>query len=247
MSRPLIDPTRGVRHAEDTSRQNSRPGPRRRRPCAHFVRRISQRADADGDRPRPGPQRPGLLDSLNPAVVLPAAFSPVAAGGVARPINGWVKFCRIYPDECRVDARERDVIRLTPEVWRTVNEINTAVNAAIKPLTDAEHWNELDRWDLAEDGSGDCEDYQLLKRRQLAMAGLPRRAMLMTVVLDERNEGHAVLMLRTDRGDFILDNKRDEILSWHRTGYVYVKRESHLDQSWVSLNHVSGIGQTASR
>jgi predicted transglutaminase-like cysteine proteinase len=79
------------------------------------------------------------------------------------------------------------------------------------------------------------------------MMGIPRRAMVMTVVLDERNDGHAVLMLRTDRGDLILDNKRDEILSWHRTGYVYVKRESQTDLSWVSLNHVSGVGTTASR
>ena len=32
----------------------------------------------------------------------------------------------------------------------------------------------------------------------------------MTVVIDEQGEGHAVLMVRTDRGDFILDNKRME-------------------------------------
>ena len=175
------------------------------------------------------------------------AYAPVATGGSARPIAGWVRFCRIYVDECRTDPTERDMVRLTPSLWRAVNEVNSAVNAAIRPLTDVEHWGELDRWDLAEDGTGDCEDYQLLKRRKLTMMGIPRRAMVMTVVLDERNDGHAVLMLRTDRGDLILDNKRDEILSWHRTGYVYVKRESQTEQAWVSLNHVSGVASTASR
>lgn len=193
-------------------------------------------------------QRPGILGSLGDrGGLLPAAYTPVAAGGNARPIAGWVRFCRIYVDECRIDPAERDMVRLTPALWRTLNEINAGVNAAIRPLTDVEHWSELDRWDLAEDGAGDCEDYQLLKRRKLAMLGVPRRAMVMTVVLDEKNEGHAVLMVRTDRGDLILDNKRDEILSWHRTGYVYVKRESQTDASWVSLNHVSGVGVTASR
>lgn len=193
-------------------------------------------------------QRPGLIaGSDSRAVALPVAYTPVASGGSARPIAGWVRFCRTYVDECRTDPGEQDVVRLTPSLWRAVNEVNSAVNAAIRPLTDVEHWGELDRWDLAEDGTGDCEDYQLLKRRKLTMLGIPRRAMVMTVVLDERNEGHAVLMLRTDRGDFILDNKRDEILSWHRTGYVYVKRESQTEQAWVSLNHVSGVGTTASR
>lgn len=193
-------------------------------------------------------QRPAILGSLGDrGGLLPAAYAPVAAGGSARPIAGWVRFCRIYVDECRIDPTERDVVRLTPALWRTLNEINAGVNAAVRPVTDVEHWAELDRWDLAEDGAGDCEDYQLLKRRKLAMLGVPRRAMVMTVVLDEKNEGHAVLMVRTDRGDLILDNKRDEIMSWHRTGYVYVKRESQTDTSWVSLNHVSGVGVTASR
>ena len=68
-----------------------------------------------------------------------------------------------------------------------------------------------DRWDLAEDGSGDCEDFQLLKRKLLAQSGLPRRAMRMTVVIDEKGEGHAVLTLLTDRGDLVLDNKTSAV------------------------------------
>jgi predicted transglutaminase-like cysteine proteinase len=56
----------------------------------------------------------------------------------------------------------------------------------------------------------------LLKRKLLAERGLPRRAMRMTVVLDENRAGHAVLMVRTDRGDFILDNQRATVLPWGR-------------------------------
>ena len=58
------------------------------------------------------------------------------------------------------------------------------------------------------------------------MRGLPRRAMRMTVVIDELGEGHAVLMVRTDQGDYILDNKTSSILPWDETGYVFIKRES---------------------
>ena len=61
---------------------------------------------------------------------------------------------------------------------------------------------------------GDCEDFQLLKRRMLVERGLSRRAMRMTVVIDELGEGHAVLTVRTDRGDYILDNKTSGGVAW---------------------------------
>ena len=102
-----------------------------------------------------------------------------------------------------------------------------------------------DRWDLAEDGQGDCEDFQLLKRTLLAEDGLPRRALRMTVVIDEQDEGHAVLMVRTDRGDFILDNKRMSVLPWAQTGYVFVKRESQNGVGWVSLGRAVSPAATA--
>ena len=72
---------------------------------------------------------------------------------------------------------------------------------------------------------GDCEDYQLVKRKCLVEAGFPRRALGMAVVIAEEGAWHAVMVGRTNRGDFILDNKRDVILPWHKTGYTYIKRE----------------------
>ena len=84
-------------------------------------------------------------------------------------------------------------------------------------------------------GKGDCEDYRLLKRRILAEQGLSRRAMRMTVVIDEEGGGHAVMMVRTDRGDLILDNRRPAILPWTQTGYVYIKAEGQDGMEWVSL------------
>jgi predicted transglutaminase-like cysteine proteinase len=104
-----------------------------------------------------------------------------------------------------------------------------------------------DRWDLPTDGRGDCEDFQLLKRKLLAEAGLPRRAMRMAVVVDDEGQGHAVLMIRTDRGDFVLDNKVSTVLPWHRTGYIFVKRESEESIGWVSLGGQSSPVVTANR
>jgi predicted transglutaminase-like cysteine proteinase len=161
--------------------------------------------------------------------------SKLAGTGKANPTPAWIDFCRRRPSECTIDPAEPKVIALTPDVWRMLVTINRAINRRIKPITDLKHWGVVDRWDIPDDGWGDCEDYQLLKRKLLAEQGLPRRAMRMTVVQDDKGEGHAVLMIRTDRGDFILDNQRAPILPWTRTGYVFVKREGQTGRAWVSL------------
>ncbi len=151
------------------------------------------------------------------------------------PVPGWIRFCKQRPEECKIDASEPSTIPLTPQSWQILTAINDQVNAAISPVTDIEHWGVDDRWDLAEDGYGDCEDYQLVKRRLLVAAGFPRRVLRMTAVIDESGEPHAVLMIRTDRGDFILDNKRNAILPWRRTGYVFLQREGSTGSTWVAL------------
>ena len=178
---------------------------------------------------------------------LPRSAAQAEALGEARPLLAWMDFCRRYPGECAVDPSEPATVALTPRVWQTIAAVNRKVNATIKPMTDLEHWGVADSWDFPDDGFGDCEDFQLLKRKLLADAGLPRRAMRMTVVLDDKREGHAVLMIRTDRGDFVLDNKTSHVMPWHQTGYTYVKRESQTVVGWVSLGGAASPVVTANR
>jgi len=174
-------------------------------------------------------------------------MTPAETLGDARPLLAWIDFCRRHPSECTVDTSEPAVVALTPRTWQTIVSTNRKVNATIKPMTDLEHWSVADRWDFPDEGFGDCEDYQLLKRRLLAERGLPRRAMRMTVVRDDQGEGHAVLMIRTDHGDFVLDNKTSNVLSWNQTGYAYVKRESQSMVGWVSLGGATSPIFTANR
>jgi predicted transglutaminase-like cysteine proteinase len=178
---------------------------------------------------------------------LPGISTAAHELGEARPVLAWTKFCERYPQECTTSEAEPAQIALTPRTWQTIVGVNRKVNTSLEPMTDLEHWGIPDRWDLAEDGIGDCEDFQLLKRKLLADAGLPRRAMRMTVVIDEKGEGHAVLMIRTDRGDLILDNKTNVVLPWHRTGYIYVKREGQVGSAWVSLGGATTPLMTANR
>ena len=170
---------------------------------------------------------------------LPSASRPIGDLGTAKPIVGWLKFCEKFPSECTVDVKEPALVDLTPQIWKTIVSVNQRVNNMIEPVTDMEHWGVVDDWAFPDDGKGDCEDYQLLKRRMLSENGVPRRAMRMTVVIDELGEGHAVLMLRTNKGDYVLDNKTSSVLPWDRTGYVFIKRESQQAQAWVSLGSVT--------
>src|SRR3954469_14094454 len=155
---------------------------------------------------------------------LPRAPPLAISSDGAEPTPAWVSFCERLPAECAIDLSEPEVISLTPDLWRMLTTINEQVNTTIQPLSDQEHWGVVDRWDYPDDGYGDCEDIQLLKRKLLIEAGLPRRALLMTVVLDEVRAGHAVLMARTDRGDFILGNQRRAVLSSSDPGYAFIKR-----------------------
>jgi predicted transglutaminase-like cysteine proteinase len=167
--------------------------------------------------------------------------------GEARPVWGWVDYCRRTSGACdggRTAARD---VRLDARVWNTVLEVNQSVNRAIEPMTDQDHWGMVDRWDIPTDGKGDCEDYVLLKRKLLVERGFPRQALLVTVVVDGHGDGHAVLTVKTDHGDFVLDNMRDDVLAWVKTGYRFVKRQSQEDQNrWVALDDGVQAPATAS-
>lgn len=175
---------------------------------------------------------------------LPVSSNPIMSMGTAKPLQGWIKFCENFPAECAVDVTEPEVVEMTPQTWKSIVAVNQRVNSSIKAVTDADHFGIVDTWGFPDDGRGDCEDFQLLKRRILAENGLPRRAMRMAVVIDELGEGHAVLVVRTNRGDYILDNKTSSILPWSRTGYVYIKRESQDMVGWVSLGGIAASPTT---
>jgi len=55
-------------------------------------------------------------------------------------------------------------------------------------------------------------------------------------VRDKRGDGHAVLTVKTDKGEFVLDNQNEDVLLWSETGYRFVKRQSQMDPNvWVAL------------
>ncbi len=149
---------------------------------------------------------------------------------------GWVDFCQRYKGECDGQRTMPRDVELTPKALKEIERINRWVNANVEAVSDMDHWGVVDQWDYPSDGKGDCEDYALLKRKLLAEQGFPVQALLMTVVKDQNNDGHAVLTVHTDHGDFVLDNLSDEVKGWKQTGYRFVKRQSQSDpNTWIAF------------
>ena len=168
-------------------------------------------------------------------------------GDTTRAPIGWVEVCAENPGDCRGGATQARDIVMTQAAWKDLLRVNRWVNETIKPMTDRDHWGVIEKWSYPTDGYGDCEDYVLLKRKMLIDAGWPREALLITVVLDKKGEGHAVLTVKSDKGEFILDNQNEDVVSWTETGYRFVKRQSQTDaQAWVSLGDSRPAVATAS-
>jgi len=149
---------------------------------------------------------------------------------------GWVDFCQRYSGECEDDDRIPEDVDLTPAAMKKIQRVNAFVNKRVAPVSDQDHWGAVDRWDYAVDGKGDCEDYALLKRRLLIEEGFSRQALLLTVVKEKNGDGHAILTIKTNRGEYVLDNLSDAPRPWAATPYRFVKRQSQQNQNmWVSI------------
>jgi predicted transglutaminase-like cysteine proteinase len=155
--------------------------------------------------------------------------------GSTLPPVGFVKFCTVNPADCKSNSNVRDRISMSPELWNKLYLINSYVNGKIAPISDQDLYGEAEHWAYPTD-AGDCEDYVLLKKRSLEVLGFSEGALLITVVLDEKGEGHAVLTVATDVGDYVLDNRVNDIVRWSDTHYKFLKRQSHNNpMQWIAL------------
>ena len=160
----------------------------------------------------------------------------MSTGGITSQPIGHYEFCKRLPAECSVRPRNSGPLAISDTVWSVMAGVNQAVNKAVRPMSDFDIYGQDEFWAYPDQGVGDCEDYALEKRRQLAAKGISLSNLLVTVVRKPDGEGHAVLTVRTDRGDFILDNLNDEMRPWHKTGYSFLKRQSSSHTGrWVTL------------
>ncbi len=168
--------------------------------------------------------------------------------GETLPPVGYVNFCASNKAECNGynvgEKLSSPRLSMSPDRWNMLYQVNTYANSKIKPVSDQELYGEAERWTYPTT-AGDCEDYVLMKKRALEKLGVPAKNLQITVVLDERNEGHAVLTVSTEEGEYILDNRRNDILLWNDTNYTFLKRQSADNpKHWVALLKKPDVAQS---
>lgn len=162
------------------------------------------------------------------------SFAKVGINTVSVPI-GHVEFCKSHVSECSINASFEQTTPLTEAGWQELLAVNHQFNSSIVPVSDTDLYRVNEFWTYPT-GYGDCEDYVLAKRRALIERGWAPSTLLISVVREANGEGHAVLMVRTDRGDLILDNQAALIKLWNDTPYHYIKRQSQLNAGeWVDV------------
>ena len=127
----------------------------------------------------------------------------------------------------------------TKKVEALLTSINTQVNNGLIPKSDAETYHVSDYWNapgLSGQPAGDCEDYALEKRSLLVAFGLVPTSLTIALVRTSAGDSHAVLLVASSEGDFVLDNLSTDIKTWDTTSYTWISRQTPSDDlAWVSL------------
>ncbi|MGV8997879.1 MAG: transglutaminase-like cysteine peptidase [Parvibaculaceae bacterium] len=164
-----------------------------------------------------------------------SAFMPV--GQQVVPPVGYISFCINDPKQCEGGTDKPTNMPMTPERWTELNTVNDYVNSSIRQISDQDNYGVSEEWTYPNARGGDCEDLALLKRKMLIERGWSPSDLLITVVREWNGEGHAILVVDTDKGDMVLDNKNWAIISWNEAPYTWVKRQSReRPYVWVSLD-----------
>ena len=142
--------------------------------------------------------------------------------------SGFREACRKYDWLCGPTETASETAPLSDsEVLRLARRIKRRVNFFVSEVTDPENYGIADYWSLPRNGSGDCEDFVLEKYRRLIEAGVPHGMLSMAIVLDRFGDNHAVLILHTATGDYVLDNLSSRVKLWNKTPYRFLAMQSH--------------------
>lgn len=140
------------------------------------------------------------------------------------PPSQYVEFCDREPDACVLDGEPRIV--WTAEAFEQVSAINRNVNAEVTFIPDQENSGLEELWSFPEGGAGDCEDFVLEKRKRLVDLGFPGAALTCAIAFHEQKLfPHALLLVESTSGTWVLDNLDDEVLCWDRVPYFFTRRE----------------------
>jgi predicted transglutaminase-like cysteine proteinase len=154
---------------------------------------------------------------------------PIAS--VEDPPLAYRDFCGQNEQACKLSGPS--IVQWSRELHGKLQQTNMHVNDSVEFVPDPENSGEEEVWDFPSAGKGDCEDFMLEKRKRLIDAGLPSASMTCGIAFHQvQLFPHAVLLVETTAGTFVLDNIYDEVLCWDAVPYFYTRRE-RPDGQWT--------------
>jgi predicted transglutaminase-like cysteine proteinase len=171
-----------------------------------------------------GPTAAGASETTTERAMRSATPAHLPEGRPMLAPMGYIVFCVQNRAACMPSAGT-DQVQLTGSRRSELFQVNRSVNRAITPRLDVGRGYSADKWDL-EPATGDCKDFALTKRQRLVANGWPARSLRLATAQTASGEGHTVLVVRTDSGDVVLDNRRDSIMDWQSAGLWFVGIQS---------------------
>lgn len=166
----------------------------------------------------------GLAIAAIAALAVTATITPATAGSARAPL-GYQLMCLKTPQECKGGGAAK--VKVTTDVMATLKRVNSHVNRTMKPRNDSGP----DIWTVGS-SVGDCEDYVLNKRRALIKAGIPASSLRIAYVKTRKGEGHAILVVKTNGKDLVLDNLTATIKPLSQTGYRIISMSGADPRKW---------------
>lgn len=120
-------------------------------------------------------------------------------------------FCLQYGTECRTTGKS--VVAYTNKLRTVLASVNRSVNRVMPGIQARREFLSLNR--LPANG----DDYAMMKRSRLIRSGIPAGALRVVNVRTSQGIGHAVLVVRTSTGEFVLDHERTSVLKVRDSGY----------------------------
>ena len=125
--------------------------------------------------------------------------------------------------------------------YKLAERINSDVNASVSYMSDSEQFGVPEFWCEARSGFDDCDGNALLKRALLKEQGFDEDKIHIATcwinyIADDT--GHCVLIVETDKGQFILDNNlKDPVpLNFETLGYKYLWNIIERGGKWYEFS-----------
>lgn len=170
---------------------------------------------------------------------------PIPAFQHVAPPFGFIGYCNRNREDCTGGTDNPQPVTMTPEMWSEADLVNRHVNA-LPQVSDRARYGIDEFWTVADAEGGDCEDLAIAKRLALIERGWPASALLLATVTEWNGDGHAVLVIRTYHGDFVLDNKSPTIERADAVPYLWNRMQSdRRPWAWVNLDAANTRDVTA--